>query len=398
MYDYILKGTVIDGIHETPIENGLVAISGNTIAYVGSAEGFVIPEGATVVEGKTILPGFIDCHIHLSGEEDVCDGAAFGDTLLAAAYHCGLLIDSGFTSVRDMSEQGTYLTRAQKMGTLRAPRIMPGGKCLSVTAGHGDDGHNMTKEEINQKSTTCVLCDGPAECLQAVRQQFRKGAEFIKIFATGGVSSPTDGVDDVQFSMEELEAIVAEAKRHHSYVAAHCTGNEGAYQALLAGVECIEHGVMLTQREIDLMAEKNIPLVSTLFVSELCSKLKGPQWFMDKASKCYAANVNTIAMARKAGIRIAFGTDFSNSKNTSYRKEGQEFEAMVRAGMTPWEAIQAGTINAAHVMRKADKLGSLEVGKLADIVIADGDPLADISVLADASHITAVFQDGKRLK
>ena len=398
MYDYILKGTVIDGIHETPIENGLVAISGNTIAYVGSAEGFEIPEGTTVVEGKTILPGFIDCHIHLSGEEDVCDGAAFGDTLLAAAYHCGLLIDSGFTSVRDMSVQGTYLTRAQKMGTLRGPRIMPGGRCLSVTAGHGDDGHNMTKEEVNQKSTTCVLCDGPAECLQAVRQQFRLGAEFIKIFATGGVSSPTDGVDDVQFSVEELEAIVAEAKRHHSYVAAHCTGNEGAYQALLAGVECIEHGVMLTQREIDLMAEKNVPLVSTLFVSELCANLKGPQWFMEKASKCYAANVNTIAMARKAGIRIAFGTDFSNSKNTSYRKEGREFEAMVRAGMTPWEAIQAGTINAAHVMRKADKLGSLEVGKLADIVIADGDPLADISVLADASHITAVFQDGKRLK
>lgn len=398
MYDYILKGTVIDGIHETPIENGLVAISGNTIAYVGSAEGFEIPEGTTVVEGKTILPGFIDCHIHLSGEEDACDGAAFGDTLLAAAYQCGLLIDSGFTSVRDMSEQGTYLARAQKKGTLRGPRIMPGGKCLSVTAGHGDDGHNMTKEEINEKASTCVLCDGPAECLQAVRQQFRKGAEFIKIFATGGVSSPTDGVDDVQFSFEELQAIVAEAKRHHTYVAAHCTGNEGAYQALLAGVECIEHGVMLTQREIDLMAEKNVPLVSTLFVSELCSHLKGPQWFMEKASKCYKANVNTIAMARKAGIRIAFGTDFSNSKNTAYRKEGQEFEAMVRAGMTPWEAIQAGTINAAHVMRKADKLGSLEVGKLADIVIADGNPLEDISVLADASHITAVFQDGKKLK
>ena len=212
------------------------------------------------------------------------------------------------------------------------------------------------------------------------------------------MSSPTDGVDDVQFSFEELQAIVAEAKRHHTYVAAHCTGNEGAYQALLAGVECIEHGVMLTQREIDLMAEKNVPLVSTLFVSELCSHLKGPQWFMEKASKCYKANVNTIAMARKAGIRIAFGTDFSNSKNTAYRKEGQEFEAMVRAGMTPWEAIQAGTINAAYVMRKADKLGSLEVGKLADIVIADGNPLEDISVLADASHITAVFQDGKKLK
>lgn len=398
MCDFVIKGTIIDGIHETPVPNGLVAVEGNTIAYVGSAENFVIPEGVPVYKGTSILPGFIDCHIHLSGEEDACDGAAFGDTLLAAAYQCGLLVDSGFTSVRDMSEQGTYLARAQKKGILRGPRIMPGGKALSVTAGHGDDGYNMTKEEINQKAPTCVLCDGPAECLQAVRQQFRKGAEFIKIFATGGVSSPTDSVDDVQFSFEELQAIVAEAKRHHTYVAAHCTGNEGAYQALLAGVECIEHGVMLTQREIDLMAEKKVPLVSTLFVSELCANLKGPQWFMEKASKCYAANVNTIAMARKAGIRIAFGTDFSNSKNTAYHKEGREFEAMVRAGMTPWEAIQAGTIHAAHVMRKADKLGSLEVGKLADIVIVDGDPLEDIGVLADASYITAVFQDGKKVK
>ncbi len=398
MYDYILKGTILDGIHETPLENGLVAIEGNKLSYVGPAAGFEIPDGVPVYEGKTILPGFIDCHIHLSGEEDACDGAAFGDTLLAAAYQCGLLIDSGFTSVRDMSEQGTYLARAQKKGILRAPRIMPGGKCLGVTAGHGDDGHAMTKEEINEKAPTCVLCDGPAECLQAVRQQFRKGAEFIKIFATGGVSSPTDGVDDVQFSMEELQTIVQEAKRHHSYVAAHCTGNEGAYQALLAGVECIEHGVMLTQREIDLMVEKDIPLVSTLFVSELCANLKGPQWFMEKASKCYAANVNTIAMARKAGVRIAFGTDFSNSKNTAYHKEGQEFEAMVRSGMTPWEAIQAGTIRAAEVMRKADKLGSLEVGKLADVVLVDGDPLEDIGVLAHADHITAVFQDGKKVK
>lgn len=398
MYDFVLKGTVIDGIHETPIVNGLVAVTGNTIAYVGPEEGFAIPEGTTVYTGQTILPGFIDCHIHLCGEEDACDGAAFGDTLLAAAYQGGLLIDAGFTSIRDMSEQGTYLARAQKKGLIRCPRVMPGGKCLSVTAGHGDDGHNMTKEEVNEKAYTCVLCDGVAECTQAVRQQFRKGAEFIKIFATGGVSSPTDGVDDVQFSMEELQAIVAEAKRHHTYVAAHCTGNEGAYQALLAGVECIEHGVMLTQREIDLMAEKDIPLVSTLFVSELCANLKGPQWFMDKASKCYRRNVETIAMARKAGIRIAFGTDFSNSKNTAYHKEGREFEAMVRAGMTNWEAIQAGTIHAAQVMRKDAQLGSLEAGKLADIVMVNGDPLADISVLADAANVTAVFQDGKKVK
>lgn len=401
MYEYILKGTVIDGVSDTPTPDGLVAIEGDKLAYVGPEEGFAVPEGVPVYTAAAILPGFIDCHTHVYGGEDagdLGDSAAFGDTLLAAAYQAGLLLDAGFTSIRDMSEQGTYMARAQKRGILRGPRIMPGGRCLSVTGGHGDDGPHMTKAEINQKAHTCVLCDGVAECIYAVRSQFRKGAEFIKIFATGGVSSPTDDVDDVQFSFEELQAIVAEAKRHHSYVAAHCTGKEGAYQALLAGVECIEHGVMLSQREIDLMAEKNVPLVSTLYVSELCATMTGADWFVRKASKCYEANLRTIEMARKAGIRIALGTDFSNSRSTPYHGNGKEFEAMVRAGLTPMEAVKAGTINGAYVMRKDKLLGSLEAGKLADVVLLDGDPLADISVLADAKHVIAVFQNGKKVK
>ncbi|MBR2895656.1 MAG: amidohydrolase family protein [Oscillospiraceae bacterium] len=401
MYDYILKGTIIDGVSDEPLNNGIVAIKGEKLAYVGSADDFEIPEGIPVYTAATILPGFMDCHIHLNGGEDageLGDNAAFGDLLLGSAYQAGILLDAGFTSVRDMSEQGLYLARAQSRGILRGPRVMPGGRCLGVTAGHGDDGPHLTKEEINQKASTCVLCDGVDECTLAARTQFRKGAKFLKIFATGGVSSPTDGVDDVQFSFEEIKAIVDEAKRHHTYVTAHCTGNEGAYQALKAGVECIEHGVMLTQREIDLMAEKNIPLVSTLYVSHLCSTLKGPDWFMEKASKCYAANVRTIDMARKAGIRIALGTDFSNSKGTPYRHEGREFVAMVNAGMTPMEAIKAGTINSAYVMRTSDRLGSLEVGKLADVVMVDGDPLSDINILADADHVTAVFQNGIKVK
>lgn len=401
IYDYILKGTVIDGVSDEPLHNGLVAIEGDKLAYVGTAEKFEIPDGTPVYTAAAILPGFMDCHIHLYGGEDagdMGDNAAFGDLLLGGAYQAGILLDAGFTSVRDMSEQGLYLSRAQARNILRGPRIMPGGRCLGVTGGHGDDGPHLTKEEINRRASTCVLCDGVDECTLAARTQFRKGARFIKIFATGGVSSPTDDVDDVQFSFEEIKAIVDEAKRHHTYVAAHCTGNEGAYQALLAGVECIEHGVRLTQREINIMAEKNVPLVSTLYVSHLCSTLNGPDWFREKASKCYAANVRAIEMARKAGLRIALGTDFSNSNGTPYSHEGREFVAMVNAGMTPMEAIKAGTINSAFVMRTDNCLGSLEVGKLADVVLVDGDPLSDINVLADAEHITAVFQNGKKVK
>lgn len=401
MCNYILKGILIDGVSDTPLEDGLVAVEGETILYAGPADGFAAPAEVPIYIAPVIMPGFIDCHIHLSGEEnagELGENAPFGDLLLGAAYQMGLLLDAGFTSVRDMSEQGLYLARAQERGILRGPRIMPGGRCLSVTGGHGDEGPHLTKDEINRRSSGCVLCDGVDECTLAARDQFRKGAKFIKIFATGGVSSPMDSVDDVQFSPEELQAIVKEAQRHHTYVTAHCTGSEGAYQALLAGVACIEHGVLLTQREIDLMAERGVPLVSTLYVSHLCASMEGPRWFKEKAARCYQAHVHTIAMARKAGIRIALGTDFSNSKGTPYRHEGREFAAMVDAGMTPMEAVKAGTSNAAYVMRTEDRLGTLAAGKLADIVLLDGNPIDDITVLTDSCHVIGVFQSGQRVK
>ncbi len=401
MCDYVITGTLIDGISDTPVPGGLVAVKDEKIVYAGKAEGFSIPEGMTVYTADTVLPGFIDCHTHLVGINDAGsfrEHAPFGDQLLGAAYQAGVLLDAGFTGIRDMSEQGFYLARAWERGILRGPRIMPGGRCISATGGHGDMCTYLSKEESNRINPVGVLCDGKDECLQAVRDQFRKGAKFIKIIATGGVSSPSDEVNDVEFSFEEIKVMVEEAKRHNSYVAAHCTGNEGAYQALMAGVECIEHGVMLTQREIDLMAEKNIPLVSTLYVSLSCAKMDGPDWFKRKAAKCAEANIRTIKMAREAGIRIALGTDFTNSKGTPYRKNGMEFEAMVQAGMTPMEAIKAGTINGAYVMRTEKQTGSLTAGKLADIVLVKGDPLEDISVLGDSDNIAAVFLGGRKVK
>lgn len=400
----VLLGRVIDAIADEAIENGAVAIEGDSICYAGPAKDFEIPEGAEVitVENGTILPGFIDCHAHLTGEEDAgsfANGKLFGDQLIGAVYQIGLLLDAGFTGIRDMSEAGVYLSRGVERGAIRGPRIMPGAKLLGITSGHVDEYPYMTKEESNASDHMSRLVDGPDECVRGVREQFRIGGKFIKICATGGVSSPTDRVDDVQFSPEELRAIVEETKRHHSYVCAHCTGNEGAYQALLAGVECIEHGVYLTQREIDLMKEKDATLVTTLDIALGVANIPGlPDWMHEKAVGCAEANKKTIAMARKAGIRIALGTDFSNSKNTSYLKNGCEFEAMTRAGMTPMEAIKAGTVNGAYLMKMSDKIGTLEKGKLADIVIVDGNPLEDINVLAHADHVKYVFQSGKTVK
>jgi imidazolonepropionase-like amidohydrolase len=399
MKQYVLKGRIIDGVSDAALENGLLCF-GETIEYTGPESGFRIPENAEVIDigGGTILPGFIDCHAHLSGEQDSGESPFFGDQLLGAAYQLGILLDAGFTGLRDMSEAGLYLSRAVARGILRGPRILPGGKILGVTGGHVDAFLHLPKELANTYEHSHRLVDGVNDCILGVREQFRAGARFIKICATGGVSSPGDRVDDVQFSPEELAAIVGEAERHHSYVAAHCTGNEGAYQALKAGVGSIEHGVFLTQREIDLMAELGVPLVTTLAVSLGVAKLPDlPAWMAAKAQNCAEANMKTIAMARAAGIRIVLGTDFSNTKNFPYKDNGVEFAAMVQAGMTPMEAIRAGTSNAARLMMD-DRIGSLEPGKLADVVVVEGNPLEDIEALKGSEKVRLVFMGGKLIK
>ena len=401
MQSLLLVGRVIDAVSDTAIEDGAVLIEGERIAYSGPRSGCPATDAPVIEAGSgAIMPGFIDVHAHLTGEEDAGDfvnGQLFGDRLIGAVSQVGMLLDAGFTGLRDMSYAGVFLARGTERGAIRGPRIVPGGRLLGITSGHVDyQFANLSKDDANRYDDLAVLVDGPDECTRAVREQFRIGAKFIKICATGGVSSPTDRVDDVQFSPEELKAIVDEARRHHSYVTAHCTGYEGAYQALLAGVECIEHGVMLTQREIDLMAEKNVPLVSTLCVSLGVANMEGlPSWMHEKAVACADNNRKTIEMARKAGIRIALGTDFSNSPNTPYSQNGREFEAMVRGGLTPMESIKAGTINAAHVMRMEDQIGSLEAGKLADVVIVDANPLEDIFCLTDAEHVKLVLKGGK---
>jgi imidazolonepropionase-like amidohydrolase len=400
MVRYVLKGRVIDAVSDKPVENGMVVVEGDTIEYVGAFRESEVASDAHVIDAGdgTILPGFIDCHAHLCGVQsagDLGDRASMGDLLLGAAHEIGILLDAGFTGIRDMSRNGPHLSRAVERGILRGPRIMPGGRVLSPTAGHTDPGEGLSKEEVNRNSPIAYLVDGVEECIRGVREQFRVGAKFIKICATGGVSSAVDSIDDIQFSPEEMRVIVEEAARHGTYVAAHCTSAAGAYQALSVGVLSIEHGVMLDERCIDLMTQKGATLVTTLSVSLGVANFPGlPEYMAKKARRCAEANVRTIEMARKAGTRIALGTDYSNTKNTPYAENGKEFKAMTRAGMSPMEAIRAGTINAAHLMKMADRIGSLEAGKLADIVVVDGDPLHDIDCLSHRDRIKVVIKGG----
>ncbi len=395
----ILYGRLIDSVSDAPIESGMLAIDGDTIAYAGVRGGFPVPEDAEIweIENGTILPGFIDAHAHFAGSESVNkSGDTPYDLLLTAACDLSDLVDAGFTGAREMSAFGRPLRDAVNKGSLKGPRIMVGGKVLSISSGHCDFEPNLSIEESNEKSIISYIMDGPEACLRGVREQFRAGAEFIKICATGGVSSAIDDYNDQEFSEEELTVIIGEAKRHNTYVAAHCTGTAGTKAALKAGIGCVEHGVMLDEECCEIMRQNGVPLVTTLSVSLGLSDMKGlPEFMMEKARGIRGCSMRSFQLAHEYGIMVALGTDYSNSPNTPFSEIGKEFYSLTRCGYTPMEAIKAGTINGATLMKRADKVGTLEKGKLADVVLVAGDPISDIKLLADSKNVKLVFIGGK---
>lgn len=399
---YIIRGRLITAESSQAVENGLLAAEGDRIVYAGDAEGFQVPEGATdlTIEGGTILPGFIDCHAHFCEFGGDWTTGNHLDMILASAHVIGNLIDCGFTSVREMSLFGAPLKRAVEKGYIRGPKIMPGQRVLGVTGGHVDFSPSMPVDLYNQMQTCGYLADGVEGCLKAVRQQFREGAEFIKVCTTGGVSSPTDGLNDVQFTKAELEAIVEEAANHGTYVAAHTSNKAGVLHALKAGITSIEHCIDVDDECIRLMKQLDATVVATLTVSVGVAKMEGlPDWMEKKAKQAAKTHVNAIKRLKKEGIRVAYGVDFSGSDKEPYDDEGKEFATLVREiGYTPMEAIQIGTINSAHLLLKEDEIGSLKCGMLADVVVVDGNPLEDITLLQHKERIRLVLQNGKIVK
>ena len=394
----IFRGRIIDAVGEEPIEKGLVAVEGERIIYAGEESGYSIPRGAEVVEigAGTVMPGFIDCHAHLCGLESIHrSGETHYDLLLTAVRDLEELVDAGVTGVRDMSAFGRPLRDAIRKGNIKGPRIMVGGRVLSISSGHWDLTPWKTVEEANRDDVISYIMDGPEACYRGVRQQFREGAEFIKICATGGVSSAVDDFDDREFSEEELKVIIGETKRHNTYVTAHCTGTEGMKAALKAGIGCVEHGVKLDEECVRIMKENHVPLVTTLSVSLGIGEMQGlPEHMQRKARALEGCAMNSFRMAHEAGLTVALGTDYSNSPNTPFREIGKEFYSLTRCGYTPMEAIKAGTTNGALLMKSRDQFGQLKAGMLADLVVVDGNPLEDIRILGHADHVKMVLIGG----
>ena len=404
MNGYILKGRVIDGYGGEPAERGVVMVEGDKITCVCAENEFRKDADLPVIEidGGTILPGFIDCHTHLTSlgmKPEAHYTRPKYDSLLEAVSDAKKMLHAGFTSAREMGEFGPYIKRAVAKGFIAGPKLFVGCKMLSGSSGHGDIAAYLDRDYAQRNNIASYMVDGVDECLKGVRMQFREGAEFIKICTTGGVMSSGDEVDSSEFSVGEIRAMVEEAEQHNTYVASHSIGNLGIRRALESGVKCIEHGIFLDEYCVELMVKNDCTLCPTLTIVNCI--LENPQdvppYAYRKALIASEGHARSLQMAHKAGVRIVFGTDFlgGDSKASAFGTQGREFVSLVECGLSPMEAIMSTTRNAAHVIRKTDELGVLESGKTADIVVVNGNPLEDISCLAEPDNIKIVMQNGE---
>jgi imidazolonepropionase-like amidohydrolase len=394
-----------------PVRDGVIVIDGPLIAYAGPRAG--APIGDTAVEpvrARTVMPGMWDCHTHVKGGRP----GTFDDVRLVQEHPAtraargvqGLrrALDAGVTSVREVGGMGLQLAPVVAEGCLPGPAIYAAGAVLSATGGHGDI-HGLPAEWVRdcaRLGTEFRLADGEAECAKAVREQLRRDARIIKVCASGGVLSAIDDPLHQEFTVRELRTIVEVAGLAERGVAAHCHGKPGIMAALEAGVLTIEHGSHLDDEACAAMSEVGAILVPTLtIVRELLDGGGLPPYAARKLAGIARVHRDNIARAHQAGVRIAMGTDIQSSGDApaAWGRHGREAVLLNDIGMNPLEVIEAATANGpATLGRQAPRSGLLRKGFDADILVVDGDPLSDISVLADPARITAVWQGGTLVK
>ena len=390
------------------VGEGVVIIDESAIAYAGPAADAPPTPEAEVVATDTVMPGMWECHGHFIGIYTANIDEAFITRPQLASMRVTAdarrVLDAGFTSVREMGGLGTFLGRAIDEGQVVGPNVYGSGSMLSMTAGHGDS-HGLDLGAARLLHTHVWgednIVDGPDECRAGVRRMLRLGAKVIKVHASGGVLSELDDPHLPQFSKAELEAIVDEATRMERLVGAHCHGKRGIMAALESGIKTIEHGTFIDDEAADAMKESDAVLVPTRFIVDFLireGEERGmPAYAKDKIKMTAEAHAEGVALAVQKGVKIALGTDIWATG--IWGRNAEELPLMVDCGMTPLQAIEMATANGpATLGPQAPNTGQLIEGMDADVICVAGDPVSDISVLADPENVTHVFKGGVRHK
>ncbi|NLD53534.1 MAG: amidohydrolase family protein [Burkholderiaceae bacterium] len=380
-----------------------VRIQGETIVAIGARLDRLPDDEVIDLGGRVLMPGLIDCHVHLN-RASFQPSAFMLPSLLAA--HAGVtlhaMLDRGFTTVRDAGGADAGHRQAIELGLFKGPRLFVSGRAISQTGGHGDIRFPADLAPLCQCASLMPGCgrvaDGVPEVRRAVRDEIRLGADQIKLMAGGGVGTLTDPIDHLQYSTEEIEAVVDEATRAHKYVMAHVYTPEGIRRCVEAGVRTIEHGHFLDVATADLMAQRGAILSINLLIYSILAneglRLGYHPTNVEKAKGVLDVGFSALDIARRAGVPIAFGTDLSRVPE----RQGEEF--LVRAELMPnAEVIRSATRVGAQVVRMPDRIGVVKEGALADLIVVDGNPLENIRLLADdGASIPLILKEGRIVK
>jgi len=411
---------IFDGLNEARMA-GNVLVEGNLIKQV-SAEAISAP-GATVIDGGggTLMPGLIEAHAHLSLHGDLFQIRNEFNWMYVGAKsgaEAGHMLMRGFTTARDAAGPTNGLRKVIDAGHVVGPRIYSAGPAISQTGGHFDirglnepNYHFLGMPDAKQFMEWAYLADGVPEVQKAAREIFRKGSTHIKIMAGGGVATVYDPLDGLQFTPEEIRAIVIEAEKVGTYAMAHIFTPEAITIALEAGVKCIDHGMLIDDKAMRLLKRKDAFLVPSLAVGLFTPEELAFAWPTPenkaKGARIIAGMENEVILAKKHGVKIGFGTDFFGPTNETFAMQALEFKARAKY-FTPYEIlVQATSTNAAIVAMSgpmmnpylAGPLGVIQEGAYADILVVNGNPLDDIEILGDAkSNIPLIMKDGKVYK
>jgi imidazolonepropionase-like amidohydrolase len=403
----VLKnGRLIDGTGAAPVAGATIVIDGKRIAAVTTRSESDFPADAELIDlaGMTVLPGLIDCHDHMANHKyDLAHRWRLDEPQstrhLRTAQVLRQTLAAGYTTIRDAAGLDAGFRRAIEEGLIVGPRLV---LSLAIISPYGGIGDAVSPAGLPLDDCCCLpgdpllpvsVCNGVDEVRQVVRKMVRAGADVIKTATTGGASSrPGHGPKDSAFNLGEMQALVEEAQALGRRVMCHALGGRGLDIAIEAGVNSIEHGSYLDEnpRHLERMAERNIFFVPTLLVYEYHRKSPQPH-VRERAQALVEHHVASIRRALEIGVKIVAGTDAGGHGHPA---NAGELECLVKSGMTPMQALQAATGWAAECLGQEEELGTLAPGKLADLIVVDGDPLADIEMLRDPRRIALVVKDG----